>query len=63
MHGAACNRRFWSQQVPRFCAAHRVVAVDLRGHGERPPRSGTRCDCSPRTLRRRARSWGLRGRW
>ena len=34
VHGAACNRRFWNQQVPRFCADHRVVAVDLRGHGE-----------------------------
>jgi pimeloyl-ACP methyl ester carboxylesterase len=34
VHGAACNRRFWSQQVPRFCSAHRVVTVDLRGHGE-----------------------------
>jgi pimeloyl-ACP methyl ester carboxylesterase len=34
VHGAACNRRFWCRQVPRFCAAHRVVAVDLRGHGE-----------------------------
>lgn len=29
-----CNRRFWSQQVPRFSSAHRVVTVDLRGHGE-----------------------------
>jgi pimeloyl-ACP methyl ester carboxylesterase len=34
VHGAACNRRFWGQQVPRFSSAHRVVAVDLRGHGE-----------------------------
>jgi len=34
VHGAACNRRFWHQQVPRFSSAHRVVAVDLRGHGE-----------------------------
>jgi pimeloyl-ACP methyl ester carboxylesterase len=34
VHGAACNRRFWYQQVPRFSSAHRVVAVDLRGHGE-----------------------------
>jgi pimeloyl-ACP methyl ester carboxylesterase len=34
VHGAACNRRFWSQQVSRFSSAHRVVAVDLRGHGE-----------------------------
>ena len=34
VHGAACNRRYWYQQVPRFSAAHRVVTVDLRGHGE-----------------------------
>ena len=34
VHGAACNRRFWDQQLPRFSAAHRVIAVDLRGHGE-----------------------------
>jgi len=34
VHGAACNRRFWCQQVPRFSSAHRVVAVDLRGHGK-----------------------------
>ena len=34
VHGAACNRRFWDQQLPRFSSAHRVVAVDLRGHGE-----------------------------
>jgi pimeloyl-ACP methyl ester carboxylesterase len=34
VHGAACNRRFWCQQVPRFSSAHRVVTVDLRGHGE-----------------------------
>jgi pimeloyl-ACP methyl ester carboxylesterase len=33
-HGAGCNRRFWGQQLPRFSSAHRVVAVDLRGHGE-----------------------------
>lgn len=34
LHGAACNRRFWAPQVQRFGSAHRVVAVDLRGHGE-----------------------------
>jgi pimeloyl-ACP methyl ester carboxylesterase len=33
VHGAACNRRYWYQQVPRFSSAHRVVTVDLRGHG------------------------------
>ena len=34
VHGAACNRRFWEPQVQRFGSAQRVVAVDLRGHGE-----------------------------
>jgi len=34
VHGPASSRRFWCQQVPRFSSAHRVVAVDLRGHGE-----------------------------
>lgn len=34
VHGAACNRRFWDPQVRRFAVAHRVIAVDLRGHGE-----------------------------
>jgi len=34
VHGAACNRHFWAPQLRRFVAAHRVVAVDLRGHGE-----------------------------
>jgi pimeloyl-ACP methyl ester carboxylesterase len=34
VHGTACNRRFWDQQVPRSSSAHRVIAVDLRGHGE-----------------------------
>ncbi len=33
VHGAACNRRYWYQQVPHFSTAHRVVTVDLRGHG------------------------------
>ncbi len=40
VHGAACNRRFWGQQLPRFSSAHRVVAVDLRGHGESDAPSG-----------------------
>jgi pimeloyl-ACP methyl ester carboxylesterase len=34
VHGAACNRRFWNQQLRRFSSAHRVITVDLRGHGE-----------------------------
>lgn len=34
IHGIACNRGFWGPQVERFAAEHRVVAVDLRGHGD-----------------------------
>lgn len=34
VHGVACHRGFWVPQLRRFAQAHRVVAVDLRGHGE-----------------------------
>ncbi len=34
VHGAACNRRFWEPQVDAFAATNRVIAVDLRGHGQ-----------------------------
>lgn len=34
VHGVACHRGFWEPQLRRFAQAHRVVAVDLRGHGE-----------------------------
>lgn len=34
VHGIACNRRFWDAQVRHFASDHRVVVVDLRGHGE-----------------------------
>lgn len=33
VHGIACHRGFWAPQVERFGGEHRVVAVDLRGHG------------------------------
>jgi pimeloyl-ACP methyl ester carboxylesterase len=33
IHGIACNRGFWKPQVQRFAPEHRIVAVDLRGHG------------------------------
>ena len=33
VHGIACNRGFWGPQVARFGGEHRVVALDLRGHG------------------------------
>jgi pimeloyl-ACP methyl ester carboxylesterase len=34
VHGVACHRGFWQPQLDRFGRDHRVVAVDLRGHGE-----------------------------
>ncbi len=34
VHGWSCDRRYWRAQVAHFAAAHRVVSVDLAGHGE-----------------------------
>lgn len=34
VHGMACHRGFWRAQLEHFAPRHRVVAVDLRGHGE-----------------------------
>jgi pimeloyl-ACP methyl ester carboxylesterase len=33
VHGWTCNRSFFAPQVEYFARRHRVVAVDLRGHG------------------------------
>ena len=39
VHGTACNRSFFAPQAEHFARRHRVVSVDLRGHGEsdKPP--------------------------
>ncbi len=34
VHGWCCNHDFWRDQVPAFAQRYRVVAGDLRGHGE-----------------------------
>jgi pimeloyl-ACP methyl ester carboxylesterase len=34
VHCWTCRRRFWDAQVPAFNARHRVVTLDLAGHGE-----------------------------
>jgi pimeloyl-ACP methyl ester carboxylesterase len=34
VHGWACNRTFFTPQAEYFARRHRVVSVDLRGHGE-----------------------------
>jgi pimeloyl-ACP methyl ester carboxylesterase len=33
VHGYTCDSHDWSWQLPHFTKKHRVVAVDLRGHG------------------------------
>jgi pimeloyl-ACP methyl ester carboxylesterase len=34
VHGLACHRGFLPDQLEHFAAGHRVVNVDLRGHGD-----------------------------
>ena len=34
VHCWGCSRRFWDSQVAEFSKTHRVVAIDLPGHGE-----------------------------
>lgn len=34
VHGWTCNRSFFAPQTEHFSRLHRVVSVDLRGHGE-----------------------------
>src|SRR5882672_7797720 len=33
VHGWAINRRYWDAQVPVFAHTHRLVTLDLAGHG------------------------------
>lgn len=34
VHGLACHRGFWTEQMKHFSRHYRVLAVDLRGHGQ-----------------------------
>jgi pimeloyl-ACP methyl ester carboxylesterase len=34
VHGWSCDRAYWRHQVGEFAQHHRVVALDLAGHGE-----------------------------
>jgi pimeloyl-ACP methyl ester carboxylesterase len=34
VHGWSCDRSYWRAQTDHFAASHRVVAIDLGGHGE-----------------------------
>jgi pimeloyl-ACP methyl ester carboxylesterase len=33
VHGWSCDARYWREQVPYFSKRHRVVTLDLAGHG------------------------------
>ena len=33
VHGWSCDSRYWREQIAHFAARHRVVTVDLAGHG------------------------------
>jgi pimeloyl-ACP methyl ester carboxylesterase len=40
LHGAGDNAGGWSAVAPKLTAAHRVIVLDLAGHGESEPRTG-----------------------
>jgi pimeloyl-ACP methyl ester carboxylesterase len=40
LHGAGDQAGGWSAVAPKLAAAHRVVVLDLAGHGESEPRTG-----------------------
>ncbi|TVR99638.1 MAG: alpha/beta hydrolase [Wenzhouxiangellaceae bacterium] len=33
IHGWSCDARYWRAQIPYFASAHKVVSIDLAGHG------------------------------
>ena len=37
VHGWSCDRGYWNPQLPHFAERHRVIAIDLPGHGESGP--------------------------
>jgi pimeloyl-ACP methyl ester carboxylesterase len=43
VHGWCCDHTYWRDQIPVFAADHRVIAVDLPGHGssDKPDRDYT----------------------
>jgi pimeloyl-ACP methyl ester carboxylesterase len=34
VHGWCCDRTYWRDQIPHFSERHKVVAIDLGGHGD-----------------------------
>jgi pimeloyl-ACP methyl ester carboxylesterase len=40
IHGFPLNLEMWQPQIERFSEHNRVIALDLRGHGQTPPTPG-----------------------
>jgi pimeloyl-ACP methyl ester carboxylesterase len=44
LHGFAASAHLWRQVIPRVPSGHRVVALDLAGHGRSEAPNGSDCD-------------------
>lgn len=44
VHGWCCDRTFFEPQFRHFAARHRVIALDLRGHGASRPDPADSCE-------------------
>ena len=63
-HSLACSLRMWDPQIEAFKASHRILAYDMRGHGQTSAPAGpirstcwpTMFSVSPLPSRSRARS-------
>ena len=37
IHGVGLNAEAWAPQIAAFAASHRVIAMDMAGHGQSAP--------------------------
>jgi len=59
IHGWCCNRSFFAPQFEHFSTAHRVVTIDLPGHGESAPLVECTIEALAAQVAARAQSLGL----
>jgi pimeloyl-ACP methyl ester carboxylesterase len=43
VHAGVCDSRMWARQVEDLRVDHRVITVDLQGHGQTPLAAGVEC--------------------
>jgi 3-oxoadipate enol-lactonase len=43
VHAGVCDARMWARQVEDLRTDHRVITLDLQGHGETPLTPGVKC--------------------